>query len=73
MTVYCVRIGDKPEWPEPFNNFMEMDRWAKDCCVSYRDFKVTDTSDISEWDYLATFVFSTYEDSIAFRLRWKAT
>lgn len=73
MTVYCVRIGDKPEWPEPFSNFMEMDRWAKDCCVSYKNFDVADTSDISEWDYLATFVFSTYEDSIAFRLRWKAT
>jgi hypothetical protein len=71
MTVYCVRIGDKAEWPHPYDNFAEMAIWAKDCCVSYMHYTVADTSDVSEWDWLATFTFETYEDSIAFRLRWK--
>ena len=71
MTVYCVRIGDKAEWDHPYDTFAEMESWAKDCCVSYMHYTVADTSDIAEWDWLATFVFKTYEDSIAFRLRWK--
>jgi hypothetical protein len=37
-----------------------MDGWAKDCCVSYTHFTIADTSDVAEWDYLATFVFVVY-------------
>ena len=69
--IYKVSIGDAVEWQDPFAVFTHMHEWATECCASYLDFTVADTSDVSGYDYVATYSFKAVEDSLAFKLNWK--
>jgi hypothetical protein len=66
-----VSIGDKVEWQDPLAVFKHMDEWAVECCTSYLKYSVADTSDVSGYDWVATYFFDNYEDSLAFKLNWK--
>ena len=54
-------------------NFLEPDRWARECCNSYRGVTVTDVSDFSyDADEIAVYAFGNSADAAFFTMRWKA-
>ncbi len=53
-------------------NFAEADRWARECCDSYRGVDVQDGSDVSYVaDEIAVYVFGNSADAAMFTMRWK--
>lgn len=68
---YRVSIGDNTEWSNPLSVFTHMHEWATECCASYLDYTVVDTTDVSGYDWVATYYFENLEDSLAFKLNWK--
>jgi hypothetical protein len=53
-------------------NFSEADRWARECCDSYRGVDVQDVSDVSYVaDEIAVYVFGNSADAAMFTMRWK--
>lgn len=54
-------------------NFLEPDRWAKECCDSYRGVTIQDVSDYSyDADEIAVYTFGNSADAAFFTLTWKA-
>ncbi len=54
-------------------NFIEPDRWAKECCASYTGVTITDISDVSySADEVAVYSFGNSADAAFFTLKWKA-
>lgn len=54
-------------------NFAEADRWARECCESYRGVTVQDVSDFSYTaDEIAVYTFESSTDAAWFTLTWKA-
>jgi hypothetical protein len=68
---YRISIGDRIEWADPYAVFENMHEWAVECCESYVTYKVADTSDVSGYDYVGSYYFNDYNDSLAFKLKWK--
>lgn len=54
-------------------NFLEPDRWARECCDSYQGVHVQDVSDFSYTsDEIAVYAFANSADAAWFTLTWKA-
>ena len=53
-------------------NFLEPDRWARECCASYRGVSIVDTSDVYVADEVATYMFDNSADAAWFTLQWKS-
>ena len=66
-----VLIGDKIEWSESRDEFLEIQSWAKRNCKSFRSMRVMDVSDVSaRYDFVAEFQFTEERDATLFTLRW---
>jgi hypothetical protein len=54
-------------------NFAEADRWASECCASYRGVEISDTSNfVLGGDELAVYKFESSADAAFFTLTWKS-
>ncbi len=54
-------------------NFLEPDRWARECCASYCGIVVSDISDLSYVaDEIAVYRFGNSADAAFFTMQWKA-
>jgi hypothetical protein len=53
-------------------NFLEPDRWARECCAGYQGVTIVDTSDVYVADEVATYAFNNSADAAFFTLTWKA-
>lgn len=54
-------------------NFSEPDRWASECCESYRGVTVQDVSDFSyDADEIAVYAFGNSADAAFFTMKWKS-
>jgi hypothetical protein len=54
-------------------NFLEPDRWARECCVSYTGVSISDVSDVSvSFDEIGVYSFGNAADAAWFTLMWRA-
>lgn len=54
-------------------NFAEADRWARECCESYRGVTVSDIANMSlPADEVAVYTFGNSADAAWFTMQWKA-
>lgn len=53
-------------------NFLDADRWARECCGGYVGIQVSDVSDFSYFaDEVATYRFTNSADAALFTMMWK--
>lgn len=68
-----VLIGDKIEWSQSRDEFLEIQSWAKRNCKSFKSMRIMDVSDVSaRYDLVAEFQFTDDRDVTMFTLRWSS-
>ncbi len=66
-----VCVGDREEWVDARDEFVDMQYWAYKHCKSFVAMNIQDVSDVSmRYDYVAEFSFTDDRDATLFSLRW---
>ena len=66
-----VHVGDRIEWSDSRDEFLEIQQWAQDHCKSFVEMNLTDVSDLSMYhDIVGEFTFTDERDVTMFKIRW---